>query len=66
MWMVWLVVGVAGAAFLAVLVAFRADYRSATLGWQLLVMSGVLLAGGGVDFAVRFWEPTRGALSFDQ
>jgi hypothetical protein len=66
MWVVWLVVGVAGAAFLAVLVAFRADYRSATLGWQLLVMSGVLLAVGGVDFAVRFWEPTRGPYRANQ
>ena len=60
MWVVWLVVGAAGAILLVALSALRSDFRSAARGWQLLAVSGVFLALGGFSFAIRFWEPTVG------
>lgn len=60
MWVVWLVVGAAAALLLVVLSTLRSDFRSAARGWQLLAVSGLLLALGGLGFAVRFWEPAAG------
>ena len=60
MWVVWLVVGAAAAIFVVVLLTLRSDFNSAGRGWQLLAISGLLLALGGLGFAVRFWEPTSG------
>ena len=60
MWVVWLVGGAATAILLAVLSTLRSDFRSAARGWQLLAVSGLLLALGGLGFAIRFWEPTPG------
>lgn len=60
MWVMWLVVGAAVVMLLVVGRTLRDDFRSAARGWQLLAISGLLLAVGGLGFAMRFWEPTPG------
>lgn len=60
MWVVWAVGSAAAAILLVVLSTLRSDFRGAARGWQLLAVSGLLLALGGLGFAIRFWEPTPG------
>jgi hypothetical protein len=66
MWIVWLVSGGATVAFLAILALFRPDFRQAARGWQLLAVSGIALAVGGLSFVVRFWRPTPGPYMANQ
>jgi hypothetical protein len=60
MWVVGLVAGLAAALFAIPTLLLWPDLRRAPRGWQLLAVSGLPLALGGLGFVARFWEPTPG------
>ena len=57
---VWTVAGLS--AFLAAVCVrmLWPDLREAPRSWQLLALSGLPLALGGLAFIVRFWQPLPG------
>jgi hypothetical protein len=60
MWLVWLVAGLSTALVASCVVLLRHELRTAPRSWQLLALSGIPLALGGLGFVVRFWQPTPG------
>ena len=60
MWVVWLVVGASILLSAAVLLRLSPNFRTAELGWRFLSVSGILLSVGGINFIIRFWQPTSG------
>lgn len=60
MWIVWITVSTSIIIALAVLISFLPAFRSASLNWRLLSASGIPLSILGVNFVIRFWNPTAG------
>ncbi len=66
MWAVWITVSAAVLAVLAVCFRLLPAFRSASLGQRLLSASGIALSAGGLNFVLRFWEPTAGPYRADE
>lgn len=66
MWIVWLVIGSTVVIAAAVVVLLWSDLRAVPRSWQILAMSGLPLALGGLVFAIRFWDPTPGPYLADE
>lgn len=60
MWIVWITVGSSILIALAVLISLLPAFRSASPSWRVLIASGVPLSILGVNFIIRFWNPTAG------
>ena len=60
MWIVWITVSISILIALGVLTGFLPAFRTAPLGWRLLSASGIPLSIVGVNFIIRFWQPTAG------
>lgn len=60
MWIVWITVSISVLIALAVLTSLLPAFRTAPLSWRLLSASGVPLSILGVNFIIRFWNPTAG------
>jgi hypothetical protein len=60
MWAVWIVVSTSILIMLAVLSSLLPAFRAAPRSWRLLGASGIPLSLGGINFIIRFWEPTSG------
>ena len=60
MLLVWITVSISILIALAVLTSLLPAFRSASLSWRLLSASGIFLSILGVNFIIRFWNPTAG------
>lgn len=60
MWIVWITVIISILIALVVLAGFLPAFRNASLNWRLLSASGIPLSILGINFIVRFWNPTAG------
>jgi hypothetical protein len=60
MWIVWITVGAATLAAVVVWASLLPACRGASPGWRLLSASGIPLSVLGINFVIRFWNPTPG------
>ncbi len=60
MWIVWITISFSILIVLAVLLILLPAFRTAPISARLLSASGVALSIVGINFIIRFWEPTSG------
>lgn len=60
MWIVWIIISISMLIALAVWVSILPAFHNSSLSWRLLSASGIPLSILGVNFIVRFWNPTAG------
>ena len=60
MWIVWIIVSISILIAVGILISLLPAFRAAPLSWRLLSASGIPLSIGGINFIIRFWEPTAG------
>ena len=63
MWIVWITVSISILIAFAILISLLPAFRSAPLNWRLLSTSGIPLSILGINFVLRFWQPTAGAIA---
>ena len=66
MWIVWTTVTAATLVALAVWTSLLPAFRRAPLSWRVVSASGVPLGILGVNFVIRFWNPTAGPYRANQ
>ena len=66
MWIVWTTVTAATLVALAVWTSLLPAFRRAPLSWRVVSASGVPLSILGVNFVIRFWNPTAGPYRANQ